>query len=78
MDKPPLILSAFFKKKNLIEVIPAYAIKTEEPGTLQFMGSPRVGYDLATEPQQWKSSISLPYCSLPLFSFSGGKQLRTI
>ena len=39
-------------QKNLIQVIPAYAIKTEEPGVLWFMGSPRVGYDLATEQQQ--------------------------
>ena len=41
----------FLKKKNLIQVIPAHAIKTEEPGMLQFTGSPRVGYDLVTEQQ---------------------------
>ena len=35
---------------------------TEEPGELESMGSQKIGYDLATKPQQQKfTSIVLPF-----------------
>ena len=40
-------------------------VKNRKAGVLQFMGLPRVGHDLATEPQQLVAEVTLCILALP-------------
>ena len=42
---------------------------TEEPGGLQFMGSLRVGHDLATEEQHQQQGVIAPSFSIGILTF---------